>query len=116
MPLRNCSLTQSLIHSFRFWHYVNNLAICFREHAQVKGFGVFLLILYPGAFVDIATDQLLSLSPRQQLRIFCAGVWHNFVIVVVALVVLVCLPTLLSPFYVSGQSVLVTALTEVIRR
>jgi len=80
----------------------------------VKGFGVFLLILYPGAFVDMATDQLLSLSPWQQLRIFCAGVWHNFIIVVVALLIVMSLPTLLSPFYVSGQTVLVTALTEVI--
>ena len=79
----------------------------------MKGFGIFLLVLYPGAFVDIATDQLLSLSPWQQLRIFCAGVWHNFVIVVVALSVLVSLPTLLTPIYVTGHSVLVTALTEV---
>jgi len=85
-----------------------------RERVQVKGFGVFLLILYPGAFVDIATDQLLSLSAWQQLRIFCAGVWHNFVIAVIALVVLLCLPTLLAPFYVTGQTVLVTALTEVL--
>jgi len=79
----------------------------------VKGFGVFLLILYPGAFVDIATDQLLSLSSWQQLRIFCAGVWHNFIIVIVAVVILVSLPTLLAPFYASGQSVLVTGLIEV---
>ena len=79
----------------------------------MKGFGVFLLVLYPGAFVDIATDQLLSLSPWQQLRIFCAGVWHNIVIVVVALIILLSLPSLLAPFYVSGQSVLVTTLTEV---
>jgi len=87
----------------------------YREQVHVKGFGIFLLILYPGAFVDIATDQLLSLSPWQQMRIFCAGVWHNFIIVVVALLVLVSLPTLLAPFYVSGHSVLVTALTEVLR-
>jgi len=79
----------------------------------VNGFGIFLLVLYPGAFVDIATDQLLSLSPWQQLRIFCAGVWHNFIIVVVAVVILVSLPTLLAPFYVSGHTVLVTGLTQV---
>jgi len=79
----------------------------------VKGFGIFLLILYPGAFVDIATDQLLSLSAWQQLRIFCAGVWHNFVIVVIALIVLMSLPLLLAPFYISGQSILITGLTEV---
>lgn len=86
----------------------------YRQRVHVKGFGIFLLILYPGAFVDIATDQLLSLSAWQQLRIFCAGVWHNFVIAVVALVVLVCLPTMLTPFYVSGQTVLVTELAEVL--
>ena len=79
----------------------------------MKGFGVFLLVVYPGAFVDVATDQLLSLSPWQQLRIFCAGVWHNIVIVILALLILISLPVLLSPFYSTGRSVAVTALTEV---
>ena len=85
----------------------------YSEQVHVKGFGVFFLVLYPGAFVDIATDQLLSASPRQQLRIFCAGVWHNIVIVVMAIIVLLSLPTLLSPAYLSGRSVLITALPEV---
>jgi len=85
-----------------------------RERVHVKGFGVFLFVLYPGAFVDVATDQLLSLSAWQQLRIFCAGIWHNFVVVIFALTVLLCLPMILAPFYISGQSVLVTGLTEVL--
>ena len=79
----------------------------------MKGFGVFVLVLYPGAFVDLSTDHLLSLSACQQLRVFCAGVWHNFVVVVVALLIFVTLPTLLAPFYVSGRSVMVTALPGV---
>lgn len=79
----------------------------------MKGFGIFLLVLYPGAFVDLSTDQLLSLSACQQLRIFCAGVWHNFVVVVVALLIFISLPMLLAPFYISGRSVVVTALPEV---
>jgi S2P endopeptidase len=80
----------------------------------VNGFGVFVLALYPGAFVDISTDQLQTATPLQQLRIFCAGVWHNFVIVVVAIIALFLLPTLLAPLYASGEAAFVTYIAEVI--
>lgn len=39
-----------------------------------------MYILYPGAFVDISPRALAILSPLQQLRIICAGVWHNIVL------------------------------------
>ena len=39
-------------------------------------FGVFLMYLYPGAFVDIG-DSVHKLPPLAQLRVFCGGVWHE---------------------------------------
>ena len=87
--------------------------ICFREQVRVNGFGLFIFGIYPGAFVDLYTDHLQVISPLRQLRIFCAGVWHNFVIVVVALAVLFSLPYTLMPFYTTGNSVLITSVKEV---
>lgn len=84
-----------------------------REKVRVNGFGIFILALYPGAFVDISTDQLQTATPLQQLRIYCAGVWHNFVIVVFAVIALLLLPTLLMPFYSSGEAAFVTYVAEV---
>jgi S2P endopeptidase len=79
----------------------------------VNGFGIFLLLMYPGAFVDLSTEHLQAVSPVRQLRIYCAGVWHNFVIVIVALAILLALPVLLMPFYTTGTAVAITGVSEV---
>lgn len=63
--------------------------------------------------MDLSTEHLQAVSPLRQLRIYCAGVWHNFVIVVLALCVLLILPLLLAPFYGAGESVVITQVTEV---
>ena len=84
-----------------------------REQVRVNGFGMFILVLYPGAFVDLYTEHLQVISPLRQLRIYCAGVWHNFVIVVVAIATLVMLPWFLMPFYNTGNAVVVTSIVEV---
>lgn len=44
-----------------------------REQVRVNGFGMFVFVVYPGAFVDLFTTHLNLISPTQQLRIFCAG-------------------------------------------
>ena len=38
------------------------------EGVRVDGFGVFLLIGYPGAFVDLDPDQLKGARPSKQAR------------------------------------------------
>ena len=65
----------------------------------MHGFGVFLVGVYPGAFVDLNSEQLSALPPARQLRVYFAGVWHNFVLAALCLGVLATLPTLLWPFY-----------------
>jgi S2P endopeptidase len=70
-----------------------------RERIQVHGFGVFIVGVYPGAFVDLNSDQLAVLSPARQLRVYCAGVWHNFVLSAVCVALLAALPSLMVPLY-----------------
>ncbi|KAG0294068.1 Membrane-bound transcription factor site-2 protease [Linnemannia gamsii] len=61
-------------------HEAGHAIAAAREKVQVSSTGIFLYILYPGAFVDISSRALAIMSPIQQLRVVCAGVWHNFVL------------------------------------
>ena len=65
----------------------------------MRGFGVFVYVLYPGAFVDLSGDEMSTAPLFRQLRIYCAGVWHNTVLVAVCLLAVLLLPQLLLPAY-----------------
>ncbi|XP_045077370.1 membrane-bound transcription factor site-2 protease isoform X2 [Coregonus clupeaformis] len=93
-------------------HELGHAVAAIREQVRVNGFGVFLFVVYPGAFVDLFTTHLNLISPAQQLRIFCAGVWHNFVLCVAALCFLFLLPVLLFPVYYTGAGALVTEVVQ----
>ena len=89
------------------------LILAFRENVKVQGFGLFVMGVYPGAFVDLYTDHLMSISPMRQLRIYCAGIWHNFILVLLALAVYYCLPLLMMPLYQQGRGVSIRHVAEV---
>ncbi|KAL1006228.1 hypothetical protein UPYG_G00069510 [Umbra pygmaea] len=93
-------------------HELGHAVAAIREQVRVNGFGVFVFVVYPGAFVDLFTTHLNLISPVQQLRIFCAGVWHNFVLCVAALCFLFLLPVLLFPVYSTGSGALVTEVVQ----
>lgn len=94
------------------FHEVGHALAASTEQVKVTGFGVFVLFLYPGAFVDLHSDHLSVISPKRQLRIYCAGVWHNAVLVLFALALMWCTPFLLSPFYTSGLGAVVVSLPQ----
>ncbi|KAG0249887.1 Membrane-bound transcription factor site-2 protease [Mortierella polycephala] len=61
-------------------HEAGHAIAAAREKTQVSSTGIFLYILYPGAFVDISSRAMAIMTPIQQLRVICAGVWHNAVL------------------------------------
>ncbi|KAF9337273.1 Membrane-bound transcription factor site-2 protease [Linnemannia elongata] len=61
-------------------HEAGHAIAAAREKTQVSSTGIFLYILYPGAFVELSPRALAIMSPIQQLRVVCAGVWHNFIL------------------------------------
>ena len=85
----------------------------YREGVKINGFGMFMFIIYPGAFVDMHSESLFSVSSWKQLRIFCAGIWHNVLIVLTGVVMLLSLPSLLSPAYSIHEHLVVVSHTEV---
>ncbi|XP_030058114.1 membrane-bound transcription factor site-2 protease [Microcaecilia unicolor] len=93
-------------------HEIGHGVAAIREQVRLNGFGIFIFIVYPGAFVDLFTTHLQLVSPVQQLRIFCAGIWHNFILGLASVLVLFLLPALLFPFYFTGVGALVTEVIE----
>ncbi|XP_071387432.1 membrane-bound transcription factor site-2 protease isoform X1 [Centroberyx affinis] len=93
-------------------HELGHAVAALREQVRVNGFGMFVFVVYPGAFVDLFTTHLNLISPIQQLRIFCAGVWHNFVLCVAALTFLFLLPLFLFPMYTTGAGALITEVVQ----
>ncbi|KAI8921142.1 peptidase family M50-domain-containing protein [Powellomyces hirtus] len=74
----------------------------------VQSSGIFLAVLYPGAFVHLHEPSLSLLSPIHKLHIICAGVHHNLMLGLMALGTMYALPWILSPGYSSlEQSVVV---------
>ena len=55
-------------------HEAGHAVCAIGEGVKLNGFGLFLMLVYPGAFVDLDTESLLNKQPVQQLRIYCAGV------------------------------------------
>lgn len=78
-------------------HEAGHAIAAIREDVHVNGFGVFMMLLYPGAYVDV--DDMSHVEPLRKLRVYCAGVWHNFILSILACVIIISLPTLLSPFF-----------------
>lgn len=94
------------------FHEAGHALAATTEQVRVNGFGVFMLFLYPGAFVDLHSDHLSVISPKRQLKIYCAGVWHNFILVLCALGVVWALPYLMAPFYTTGLGAVVTSVSR----
>lgn len=62
------------------FHEGGHAVASYSQGVPIQSSGMFVLYLYPGAFVNIPDQQLASLNPFQQLKIMCAGVWHNLVL------------------------------------
>ena len=90
------------------FHEVGHALAAVTEQVRINGFGIFVFFIYPGAFVDLHSDHLTIVSPRRQLRIYCAGVWHNVILSVTMALFLQSLPYILLPFYTQGQGAVIT--------
>lgn len=84
-----------------------------RENVRIQGCGLFVLGIFPGAFVDLPKDQVTVLAPWKQLKIYCAGIWHNLVTVAAALLLLTGNRFLMTPFYKEHAGVTVISVAEV---
>ncbi|KAJ3071831.1 Membrane-bound transcription factor site-2 protease [Podochytrium sp. JEL0797] len=66
------------------------------EQVPMRSAGIFLSLIYPGAFVDLDEHSLTQTSALAKLRIICAGVWHNAVFALTCLASLSCMSVWLA--------------------
>jgi S2P endopeptidase len=84
-----------------------------REGVHIDGIGLVIVLIVPVVFVHLNTQQYDVLPPKRQLRITCAGVWHNVVLTAAAILLLILLPILLYPFFDTGTGVTVRNIQQV---
>ena len=75
--------------------------------------GFAALFVLPAAFVDLPTDNVLTLPPLRQIKIYCAGVWHNIVLSGFAFMLLLMLPYLVVPLFNSGSGIYIYGTSQV---
>ena len=84
-----------------------------REDVQLFGLGILIAFTIPIAYVHISSEQLTSLPLKNQLRVTCAGIWHNVVLAVLAATVLMFSTWLWAPFYALSNGVYVKTILPV---
>ncbi|KAF5204364.1 Membrane-bound transcription factor site-2 protease-like protein [Thalictrum thalictroides] len=50
------------------------------EGIQIEYIAIYIAVMFPGALVAFNYESLQTLPQRTTLRIYCAGIWHNAVI------------------------------------
>ncbi|KAG5879674.1 hypothetical protein JTB14_021477 [Gonioctena quinquepunctata] len=77
-------------------HELGHALAAVKEDVNLIDVGANMFFVLPVAFVNLSTDKFSSLSPKQTLKILCAGVWHNIILALVALAIYIFLPFLFS--------------------
>lgn len=77
---------------------------------KIFGYGLFIFILIPAAFVDLSTPELKSISYMEQLKIYTAGVYHNLILAVVSFILMVSLPYLSIPLYEKNEGIMILSI------
>ncbi|XP_035742487.1 membrane-bound transcription factor site-2 protease-like isoform X1 [Vespa mandarinia] len=80
-------------------HELGHALAAVREDVQLYGIGILLAFTIPIAYVNINNEQFISLPLRNQLRITCAGVWHNIILAALAAIILVLSTWFWAPLY-----------------
>lgn len=94
-------------------HEAGHALAAVRSNVRVDGFGLFVFGVVPAAFVELPTDLFTCTSPKNKLKIVCAGVWHNCVLSAACALLLVASPVLFSPMYTQAEGVVVAAINHV---
>eukprot|EP00039_Didymoeca_costata_P012434 m.179728 g.179728 ORF g.179728 m.179728 type:complete len:499 (-) comp15480_c1_seq16:3626-5122(-) len=79
---------------------------------RIEAVGFFVFLVYPGAFVELNTEQLSNLSAKRRVRLYSAGVWHNAILALGSFLAQRILPLLLFGLYHHGTGAYVTEVAK----
>ena len=87
------------------FHEAGHAVAGFSVNIRMVSAGLMVLAVFPAAYVELPTDQLMARAARHQLTVFSAGVWHNIVLAAAAWSLSLITPLLLAPVYSTGVTV-----------
>ena len=87
------------------WHEMGHAISAVSEDVRLYGFGFLLAFIVPIAYVQISNEKLILSPMRSQLRIMCAGVWHNLVLTIMAVMFLNLDSWLYKPLYSTNTGI-----------
>lgn len=88
-------------------HELGHALAATAHSCAIEGVGAALFVVFPAAFVDLRAQDLEWSSVWVRLKVHCAGAFHNLLLALAAVLILVLLPVLLVPCYGTGQGLLV---------
>lgn len=91
-------------------HELGHALAASMQDAKIDSVGGALAVLLPGAFVRLTGVE--ALTPFSQLKVWCAGAWHNFVLAAACLLAVSVLPEVLVAGYAHGGGALVVAQSD----
>lgn len=80
------------------------------QNARVSGVGGFVALALPGAYVQLGGIE--EMKAWAQLKVYCAGAWHNLVTVFLALLLVGWLPLLMGGGYYTQMGAMVVGVPE----
>jgi S2P endopeptidase len=84
-----------------------------RDDVRLFGIGAIIFFIVPVAFVQISDEQLDLLPIKNRLRILCAGIWHNVVLAILAIIALGLVTFFFSFFFIKNSGVFIKNISSV---
>ncbi|KAA8491648.1 Membrane-bound transcription factor site-2 protease-like [Porphyridium purpureum] len=107
MPQSQLSYILAAIAVAACFHELGHALAAGAEELRVVSVGGFLAFIFPGAFVQL--ERMDHQPYARQLRVYCAGAWHNLVLALGAMLGIIFLPVLLLPAFTTGGACVVTS-------
>uniref|UniRef100_A0AC35TFM7 Membrane-bound transcription factor site-2 protease n=1 Tax=Rhabditophanes sp. KR3021 TaxID=114890 RepID=A0AC35TFM7_9BILA len=112
LPLNQIPLFIFVLIVCGIFHELGHAIAAVYSNVKVNGFGFFMVVVYPGAFTDIDSEQLERANAFTKLWIFCAGIWHNLILATLFALIFFSTPVISAPFYSDSNGILVTEVFE----
>ena len=104
MPVADAPLVGGALLLTLAFHELGHGIAASTERVKTEGVGIFIAYVIPGAFVRLEEGLLPQLPTRAQLKVYCAGAWHNLVLAVLCVIATSSMPFALFPFYQKSVS------------
>lgn len=93
-------------------HEIGHAIAAVKEDVHLSNVGINLFFILPVAYVSLNSDDIQKLNPKKALKIFCAGVWHNIMLSLIAYAIYLTLPMLFSAMYITNHGVIITNMAK----